>query len=177
MSKAEDKLKYKNETDRCYGLAGMAVSLAALDALDKVISISLDADGPMVTFSYDYYFSGSPIVSPKAMWNNMVESFQLTSALAISNIMSRCVIREKKDLRQDLINLLYERISLEGRESCDLDDDEIRPLFDKTLNYTRRLFANRRLHPLIDEFAGTIAKRRVLTAKEIRDELHALQII
>ena len=49
-------LHYSNEDDRAYGLAGMAISLAALDAIDRISSVSLDAEGPMVTFSHSYYY-------------------------------------------------------------------------------------------------------------------------
>ena len=49
-------LTYLNEDDKAYGLAGMAISLAALDAIDRVAGVSLDSDGPMVTFSHQYYF-------------------------------------------------------------------------------------------------------------------------
>ncbi len=41
-------LKYQNEDDKAYGLAGMAIALAALDALDRVAGVSLDAHGPKV---------------------------------------------------------------------------------------------------------------------------------
>ena len=53
-------LKYQNEDDKAYGLAGMAIALAALDALDRVAGVSLDSDGPMVTFSNEFYFSALP---------------------------------------------------------------------------------------------------------------------
>ena len=52
-------LAYQNEDDRAYGLAGMTISLAALRAIDRVVRISLDSDGPMVEFSQEYYFYGS----------------------------------------------------------------------------------------------------------------------
>ena len=60
-------LTYQNEDDRAYGLAGMAISLAALDALDNVVFVSLDSDGPMVHFTHSYYLCGSPVLSPKAV--------------------------------------------------------------------------------------------------------------
>jgi hypothetical protein len=53
MSNATAKLKYKNEDDRCYGLAGMTITLAALDAIDRVVAISLDDDF-MVDFINEY---------------------------------------------------------------------------------------------------------------------------
>lgn len=39
MSNEALTLTYLNEDDRAYGLAGMAISLAALDALDRISSI------------------------------------------------------------------------------------------------------------------------------------------
>ena len=47
-------LKYQNEDDKAYGLAGMAIALAALDALDRVAGVSLDSDGPMGSISNEY---------------------------------------------------------------------------------------------------------------------------
>lgn len=35
-------LEYSNEDDRAYGLAGMAISLAALDAIDRIAEVNLD---------------------------------------------------------------------------------------------------------------------------------------
>ena len=35
MSKKKNILAYRNEDDRCYGLAGMAISLATLDEIGR----------------------------------------------------------------------------------------------------------------------------------------------
>ncbi len=177
MSKTNEILKYRNEDDRCYGLAGMAISLAALDALDRVSSISLDNEGPMVTFNYSYHFNGSPAISPKATWNNLIDNYQLTSTLIISNMMSRRLVKDRKDFRQEIIDMLYDEIAFEGRETCSLEDDEIRSLFNKTLSYSQRIFNNRRLYPMIDELAHVISRKRILTGKEIYEILRQLDLI
>ena len=91
-------LTYLNEDDKAYGLAGMAISLAALDAIDRVAGVSLDSDGPMVTFSHQYYFSGSPSISPKTTWDNLLRNFYITSAMVISNVMSRSMVRLGQDV-------------------------------------------------------------------------------
>ncbi len=66
-AKEELTLEYTNEDDRAYGLAGMAISVAALDAFDRIAEVSLDGDDDtMVEFSNEYYFSGSPSISPKS---------------------------------------------------------------------------------------------------------------
>ena len=65
----------------------------------------------------------------------------------------------------------------EGTETCGLERDEIDNLYNRTLSYTRRIFANPRLHPAIEEFVRVLSRRRVLSGMEIQDELHLLQLI
>lgn len=170
-------LTYLNEDDKAYGLAGMAISLAALDAIDRVAAVSLDAEGPMVTFSHQYYFSGSPSVSPKVTWDTLLHNFYITSAMVISNVMARSIVRLGQEVPADLLDTIHKEITEEGRDTCSLDDDEIDTLYDKTRSYMGRIFRNPRLHPAIDDFARTLSRRRSLSGSEIIDELRALSII
>ncbi|MBD5194294.1 MAG: hypothetical protein HDS12_05725 [Bacteroides sp.] len=177
MSKTTLTLAYLNEDDRAYGLAGMAISLAALDAIDRVAAISLDADGPMVSFANEFYFSGSPSVSPKSTWHNLVHNFYITSAMAVSNLMARSLVRLGEEVPNDLLEAVHNAMLNEGMETCSLEDDEVDNLFTKTTIGMRRIFANRRLHPAIDTFARTLSRRRNLTGTEIYDELRELRLI
>ena len=170
-------LSYTNEDDRAYGLAGMAISVAALNAFDRIAEVSLDGDDSMVEFSNEYYFPGSPSISPKSTWDNLVQNFHITAAMVISNVMSRSMVRMHSDIPVEVLGEIHQEILREGRESCGLEDDEIDALFNRTLSYSRRIFANPRLHPAIDEFARIISRRRTLSGNEIRDELRLLQII
>lgn len=170
-------LTYQNEDDRAYGLAGMAVSLAALDALDRVVEVSLDADGPMVSFSHAYYFTGSPSVSPKATWDSLLENFYITASMAVSNVMARSLVRMKSDVPSDVIEEVHRVIAEEGEESCGLESDEVEALYRRSTTGMRRIFANPRVHPAIDEFARLISRRRVLSGTEIYDELRMLRLI
>ena len=170
-------LAYTNEDDKAYGLAGMAISLAALDAIDRVSSITLDTDEPMVTFSHQYYFSGSPSISPKTTWDNLLHNFYITSAMVMSNVMARSLVRLREDVPAELMNEIHNEILAEGRDTCSLEDDEIDTLYDKTRTYMGRIFRNPRLHPAINDFAHLLARRRSLSGSEIIDELRALSII
>lgn len=170
-------LAYLNEDDRAYGLAGMAISLAAFDAMDRVAEITLDTDGPMVTFSNEYYFSGSPSISPKATWRNLISNFRITSAMAMANLLSRSIVRMKEGMPEDTLVLLHQAMVEEGRESCSLEEDEVDEMYRSTLAYSKRIFGNPRLHPAIDEFARILSRRRTLSGREITDELHLLQLI
>jgi len=170
-------LSYLNEDDKAYGLAGMAISLAALDAIDRVASVSLDADGPMVAFSHQYYFSGSPSISPKVTWDNLLHNFYITSAMVISNVMARSMVRLGKDIPVEVLDAVHNEITEEGRDTCSLEDDEIDTLYDKTFTYMGRIFRNPRLHSAIDDFARILSRRRTLSGTEVLDELRALSIV
>lgn len=170
-------LAYINEDDRAYGLAGMAISLAALDAIDRIADISLDADGPMVSFSHEYYFSGSPSVSPKSTWNNLIRNFYITSSMVMSNVMARSLVRMGEDVPEELWDSIRREVRAEGIDTCSLDEDEVDRLFDRSAAGMRRIFGNRRLYPAIEQFARTLARRRTLSGGEIYDELRALRLI
>jgi hypothetical protein len=170
-------LQYKDEEDRAYGLAGMAISLAALDAIDNVTSVSIDTEGPMVTFSEEFYFSGSPTVSPKVTWNTMLHNLYVASSMVIANLMARSLTRNGKEIPTDVQKEVRQEIAREGKDLCQLEEDEIEQLYRKTQNHMRQIFANRMLRPAIGQFAKKITERRTLSAHDILEELESLHII
>ncbi len=169
-------LQYLNEDDKAYGLAGMAISLGALDALDRVIEVSLDAEGPMVTFSHAYYYYGNQSVSPKATWNNMLHNYYITSAMVLANVLSRSLVRLHSNVDSEILEALHDGIVEEGRNEMSLEDDEIENLYGRTLTSMRRIFNNPRVHPAVEELAGIMARRRRLSASELAETLSMLQI-
>ena len=177
MSQHTFSLTYLNEDDRAYGLAGMVISLASLDALDRVAQVCLDAEGPMVEFSHAYYFVGSPSISPKSTWDNLVQNFHLTTSMVVSNILARSLVRLKENVPEQVMRQIYEEVEREGKDTCSLEDDEIENLYNNALRRSQRIFGNPRLHTAIDEFARVISRRRLLSGMEIMDELHLLQLL
>ena len=170
-------LYYQNEDDRAYGLAGMAISLAALDAIDRIAGISIDSAGPMVSFSHEYYFSGSPSISPKSTWNNLINNFYITSSMVVSNVLARSLVRTGEEVPESILDKIRDEMIAEGQDSCSLESDEVERLFARSLSGMRRIFANRRLYPAIEQFAGLVARKRTMTGNEIYDELRALILI
>ena len=177
MSKQNFSLHYRNEDDKAYGLAGMMIALANLRAMDRVATVSIDSDGPMVEFSHEYYFVGSPSISPKTTWDNIVENFHITTSMVISNILARSLVRLKENTPDDILQDVYSVVESEGLDTCALESDEIHQLFDHALARANRIFRNPRIHPLVDEFAHIISRKRNLSGREIIDELHLLQLI
>lgn len=170
------RLQYSNEDDRAYGLAGMAITMASLDALDRITEVFLDADGPMVTFANNYYFSSAPSVSPKVVWENLMANFQLTTSLVLSNVMSRSLVRLGRDADEDIYETVRTLVREEGRDVCSLDEEEADLVFDKMLRHSRRLFNNPRLHPAVKQLAGVISRRRRLSVLDLAEELELLRL-
>lgn len=178
MSNEALTLTYLNEDDRAYGLAGMAISLAALDALDRVSSIWLDAEGPMVDFSNEFYFAASPAISPKAAWETLVRNYYVTSTMVISNVMARSLVRQgRREVPADILGRVRDEILAEGADSCSLETDEADAVYTRSLRTAGRIFGNPRLHPAIEQFARVISRRRRLSGMEVADELRLLQLI
>lgn len=170
------QLAYANEDDRAYGLAGMAISMASLDALDRITEIYLDAEGPMVNFSREYYYSFSPAASPKAVWTNLLTNFQLTTSLVLGNIMARSLVRLGLEADDDVFAEIRSLVRSEGEDVCSLDEEEADEIFDKMMRHTRRLFHNPRLHPAVKQLAGVIARRRRLSVLDLAEELELLRL-
>ena len=102
-----------------------------------------------------------------------MNNYNLTAAMALSNVMARSMIRLGSEVPADIMKALHERIVEEGRDTCGLEDDEIESLYNRANSYMRRIFNNRRLHPAVD----TLSVRRTMSAPELADTLHLLQII
>lgn len=170
------ELRYSNEDDRAFGLAGMAISIASLDALDRITEIFLDSDGPMVNFSQHYYYSASPSLSPKVVWNNLLTDLHLTTSLVLANVMARSLVRLGEEADEEILDHIRGLVREEGSEICSLDEEEADAVFDKVLRHSRRLFHNPRLHPAVKQLAGVISRRRRLSVIDLAEELELLHI-
>ncbi len=175
MSQEDINIYYENEDDRAFGLAGMAVTIASLDAIDRIAEIWLDSDGPMISFSNDYYFSGSPSISPRVAWENLINNFNLTASMAVGNVMARSLVRLGREIPSEVMDTLRRTVIEEGMNSCALEEDEVNALLSRSLMRANRIFRNPRLHPAVKALAGVISRRRRLSGHELEDELNLLQ--
>lgn len=171
----EDKLGYKNEDDRCYGLTGMTVAVVVFEGDRFLSAVNLDGgSGSMMEMTDDFYFTGSPALSAKSVWNRILQNYNLTLAMSLANVMCRTMVRDRKPLPADVRDYLR-RMSIEqGNESCSLEEDESGRLFDKNYTYLTRVFNHTGVAGLCHDFADTLKRRRRLTRREILDELRAL---
>lgn len=171
-------LKYTDDSDKCYGVTGMAIGIVALDGESLLESLSLDAEpGDSVKFSSEYYFSGNPRLSARIAWNQILKHFQLSAAMTISNVLCRSYVGHHAPLTDKIKSAMFECIAQEGRDSCSLDDDEIKALFTKNFNYLHRLFSHHGVQSIADDFARTLSDRRQLSRVEVIEQLQALSML
>jgi len=175
----ETNLKYCSEDDRCYGVTGMTVAFVVLDGDELISAVNLDASASdaLVEYSDDYFFSGNPGLSAKSAWNTILKHFNLSMAAVVGNVMCRRYVLEKSGIDADMRKFLLDFMISEGREVCNLDEDETRRLFDKNFMYLTRVFTHQGVQDVCRDFAGVLKRNRRLTRFEILEQLRALRVL
>ncbi|MCM1293062.1 MAG: hypothetical protein NC111_06940 [Bacteroides sp.] len=174
----KEKLRYKNEEDKCYGATGMAMALVIYDGEDILSAVDLDAEpGSMVEFTDEFYFNGNPGFSAKNAWNQILKNFNLAMATSIGNVLCRHVIFENHDVDDDVKSFLRDLMISEGSDNCQLEEDESRHLFEKNFQYLDRVFHHNGVRTVAHEFARVLNSRRRLTRMDVLDQLRALSLI
>lgn len=172
------QLKYSDETDKSYGLAGMAISIVVLDGEEYLDHISIDASPDRtVALSNDFYFIGNPRLSAKIAWNEILKHFQLSAGMVISNLICRNYVQHRRKLTPDIIDELRMVVRDEAKENCSLDSDESDALFEKSLNYFDRLFSYEVVHEVARDFASAIISRRTMNSHEVIEQLRRLSML
>lgn len=164
-----DSLKYINETDRAYGLAGMAISLMAWDVEDWLESINLDAPADEgIRLSDEYYLHLAPGVGAKAVWEQSLKRFQITVAMTIANVTCRQFSQlGLRVLPKEIDTTLCQILSDEGESLCALETDEVKIIYSKSVNFCTRLFSHPGVKQLTVELAKTLIEKRNLQAIDV----------
>lgn len=174
----ENRLRYKNEDDKCYGATGMAIAVVVFDGEEYLSSINLDAAPDRVMeFTDDFYFSGNPGFSAKNAWNQILKNFNLAMALSLGNVLCRRIVYESKPVEKELTESLRQLMNDVGSDSCSLEKDETCHLFDKNLNYLTRIFSHYGVQNVAREFADELKKHRMMTRMEVLEHLRALSML
>jgi len=170
-------MKYRDEQDKCYGVAGMALGFSVYDAEHLFTAVTIDADvDETIRFTPEFFFVGNPRLSARDSWQYMLSHFKVTMGLAIANALCRRMVLDKGSaddtLRQQLLNAACE----DGMDYCQLERDEVQPIFDKAFDYLSRLFSADPVHHAMHTVATTLQQRRTLTKTEVAELLQRLNI-
>ena len=171
-------MKYRDELDKSYGVAGMALGLSVFDADDLFTGVTLDADGPgCIQFTPEFFFAGNPRLSPRGAWQYIVGHYRITVGLAVANALCRRMVLDNDSvddqLRDDLFNAAWE----DGRDFCQLERDEVEPIFDEVFDSMKQLFSNSQVRKAMDTFADALQQRRTLSHIDVIDILQQLNLI
>ena len=171
-------MKYRDELDKSYGVAGMALGLSGFDAADLFTSITLDGDGPgAIEFTPEFFFAGNPRLSPRGSWQYMLGHFRISVGLAVANALCRRMVLDNDKADQQLRDQLLNAACDDGRDYCQLERDEVQPIFDEAFENMSRLFADSRVRKAMDSFADALQQRRTLSHIDVVDILQQLNLI
>lgn len=165
-------MKYNDEEDKCYGIAGMAIGISIWNGEDLLYQIDLDdEEHGYVAFTPDYYFTGNPALSPVESWHSTLRHYQMTVGMLIANLFSRRLRSGKPISYADAKKAIFDTVAEEGRRVCQLEDDEIRKMFQDTFNYLEQVFRNTSVRSIAREFVQRLKENRRLTNYEVKQLL------
>ncbi len=174
----DNNFKYSSEDDKCYGIAGMAVGMVVWDCENLMASISLDSPADeSIEFTPDFYFPSNQNLSAKSVWHKTFEQYQLYMGMLISNIVCRNIVLNRSFIGEKVKKQLFSYVEEEGKESCSLDNDEIRRLFDKNYDYIYRLFNHNGVQEIVHGFASRLKQQRKLSRADVIEGLRALSML
>lgn len=169
-------MRYRDEDDKCYGIAGMAIGLAIFEAQDMFTGVTLDGDGlDCIIFVPQYYVSGNPAIPAVSAWQDVYQRYQVTMGLTIADTLCRKMLHDKGVVDKKLRKALLDAACEEGMASCQLENDEVENIFDKSFQYLLQAFKNSQVRNVIEELVAKLKERRSMSSCDIMDVLRALQ--
>lgn len=164
MSKMQS-LKYSDERDRAFGVAGMAVAVCLNGNVGYCVSVSLEAPhGAEVAFSTDYFYRavGGPRVSARKLWEAAVEDYTSAQSMVLANVLCRAMVENRALPSPALVAEARKELIGDSAEQCYLSEDEFSGLFDQELSRLRRVFSYPQVADMAREFADSLISRRTL---------------
>lgn len=171
-------LKYTDESDKCYGITGMAIGLVIWNAEDIVANVDLDAEpADVVEFVPEYYFCGNPRVSAKNSWSHVLKHYQATMGMLIGNVLCRSYVLKGTHPSKETRARLLVSLDEEGRGSCALESDEIERIFDRSYAYLEKVFNHPGVSVIANEFATLLQERRRMSRADMMECLGRLEAL
>lgn len=171
-------MKYRSEDDKCYGVAGMAVGLSILDAHDLFNRITIDAEGfDCIEFMPEFYFQGNPRLSAKDSWQCLYSHYQISIGLVIADTVCRKMILDHGCVDRKLKKNLLQAICDEGKAMCELEKDEVEPLFNRYFTHMVSVFSNAQVKDAVCLLVDKIKEQRQFSRVELIELMSELSII
>lgn len=174
----ENSLRYTSDTDRCLGAAGMTVAMVVLGGENMLAAVDLDAEADdMVQFMPEFYFEGNPRLMASASWRRLVSNFNLSAGMLAGNVLCRRMFGEGRMPSDEERDYLHGVIVEEGTSTCSLEPEEASTLFDNNYRRLARVFLNRGVRSIIDDFTAQLSQERTLSRLEVLHYLGAMRML
>lgn len=171
----DNKLKYRDERDKTYGITGMVIAMVLTDGEEMLVEVSLDAPaGESMRFTPDFYFNGNPRLSAKLAWNQMLRQFSISTGMLIGNVLCRSYLMDNSGLDSEVLDEVRRLVRRHGAELCTLETDEADSLFNRNFSYFDRIFNHRGVAAVAHNFASELTHRRSMSLQEIIEQLRDL---
>ncbi|MDE6145420.1 MAG: hypothetical protein K2F96_04010 [Muribaculaceae bacterium] len=176
MANDYNALRYADETDRCFGLAGMAISLVVWDAEDLLRGIDLDAPAEeALQLSPEFHYCLSPKTGAKAAWEASFRHFQLIAAMTVANITCRHLVRlHHSSIDHRIDAAIRGFLNEEGAELCQLEPDEVSRIYGQILTHCSRIFRHPGVSSLASSLSDIIAREKVIGSDVLLEHLRPL---
>ena len=161
-------IKYSDDTDRAFGLCGMALALYIYAAEQYLAALSADAPADLgLELTPDFFTVANPALSAKNVWKSSLENFSLGSAMLLANLLARSLVRRHSELSQPVRNLAINVLGEEGCDACGLAEAEVTRMRDKAYMYMHRLLSHPGIAQIISDMAKTLQTERTLSRDRI----------
>ncbi len=170
-------MKYRDEIDKCYGVAGMALGLSLFNADDKFTGITIDGEDGFdcINFTPEYYLFYNPSLPAKTAWRNMLNNFHLSMALTMADGICRHVVGDHKEIDHILRHKLYKLSCEEGKALCQLEADEIDDVFNEYFSYLSQVFSNKTVRRVVKTIRDELINSRSIDRLDLLDMLAPLR--
>lgn len=173
---SKTNLRYADERDKSYGVAGMAIAVVAYDCEDALAAVNIDAEADgCIEFGNEFYFYANPRLSAKIAWTELLKQFRLATGLLVANAISRSYVQHRRRLPAENIDAMRRAVHECGQsEDVQLDEDEIDAIFNRNIDFFDNLFQRQVTHDAATTLAADLVSHRRLSAAETLDRLAAM---
>lgn len=168
-------LHYTDDRDMAYGVAGMTITLVALDGEEYFDGIDLDAPaGEQILMSHEFGIKGNPRMSAKIVWEQTLRELRLAASLALGNLTCRRYLLAHMAVRPAELDAMRDAMRHDAHYHLDMDDDETDRIFDSCRQYADRLFRHQGVADIAHSFAGKLIEKHRMSASEAIEILSSL---
>lgn len=156
MESTYEILKYADATDRCLGIAGMAVGIFVFDGQQYIYAVDpSQSDMEVIEFTPDFSTPANVSVSAKAVWHSMAERYRIMAAMALANLLARTVAGTRRAIDPPTLSAVIELLDTEADNLLSLSHEENRDLCLQTYDHLRRVFS----HPTVRQITVHLSER------------------